>query len=111
MKTQITLEQAKGKTLTGAIFSTWDAGLLLTFGDEFVCLASSSGYDGDSEIEEETLTHECLQTFPQDKLIEQGYTTQDELDAIQESLQQDRNARKEEQERASLARLKKKYGE
>lgn len=107
MKTQIALNDAIGKTLTGHT-SSWGASqMLLIFGDEFVCLEAKRGYENGEEDIEEARLDLCM--FGDDPLVESGICTQDELDQIREAKSAEEKRRYEYNEQVIYERLKAKF--
>jgi hypothetical protein len=106
MKTQTTLENAKGKNLTGYT-EGYSGQTLLIFGEEYVCLGIHHGYEnGDAEIQEETLD---ILSFGDSPLIAQGVVTEDELNTLRRQRQAQAESRRTAFEKAEYERLKKLY--
>ena len=112
MKTQITLKEAAGRTLTGAEITGGysDDGLLLSFEDGTFAFLKAVREGEDLEIEEATLN---LLWISREALVRLGVATQEEIDDLRRRAADRREAsrreRAEAQDVRDYARLKAKF--
>lgn len=108
MKTQITLDKAKGKALTDVVDSYTTGGTLLIFGEFYVCLRVNTSYEpGEGSIEEGNLE---LFDFGDEALIASNVLSRDELENFREQRNKNISEEIEIKERAQFELLKKKFG-
>lgn len=108
MKTEITLEQAVGKTLEGFVKSFTCGQMVLTFTDgTFATLGIDRGYgSGDETIVQERL---ALNDFGDETLIGIGVTTKEEIVSFRHERDKNNRKNQEDRERIQYLALKKKY--
>ena len=111
MLQEITMEEAKkeGKAIAGYDFSFTCGQMVIVFRDgTFTTLGIQRGWEsGDEEIEESYLE---LSQFGDDKLIELGIITAQELETIKSEKDKKYAEAQEKHEKAYYERLKRKYG-
>lgn len=112
MKTEVTLEQAIGKTLQGIEASYTCGQMVLAFTDgTFTALGVSRGHErGDETIDGESLE---LHHFGDEALIRLGVTTNEELSEIRSTRDAERAAanrlQQDARDQAEFLRLKLKF--
>ena len=108
MKTEVTLDQAIGRTLQGIEASITCSQMVLVFTDgTFTTLGVDRGYNyGDGMLEGQELK---LHHFGDKELIRLGVTTGEELNAIRNAREAAYRLQQEARDRAELVRLKRKF--